>query len=147
MPPLLWGPPAFGALVVRGGGDFGDAAFTPEIAEDADKTWPNLLVFLQTGRVAWLRKRITIYNGPSPGIVDFYDAGHDALLLFTAVLLQILGERSAQTEATFFLSEYCEHHLMQIDGTRIRYLTSAHTTSTPMVERRPLAPHDWWTIR
>jgi hypothetical protein len=62
------------------------------------------MLFLEAGKV--IIKTYTYDEGCEMGLLQFYDFGEDALLVFTAALLWALNERSVQVANPMFLMHY-----------------------------------------
>jgi Domain of unknown function (DUF6602) len=92
---------ASAAVFLKGGATLTDELIDDEILRDLDERWPDLLLLLEPGRV--FVKDYYHSEGPT---LFVYDLEEDALLLFTELLLRILGERSSQTESPLSLFQY-----------------------------------------
>jgi len=83
-----------------------------EIAEnvfdEADDSWPDLVLWLEPGRVAF--KQYPESGGT--GYVEVVDYSEDGLFVFTSSLLKLLADRSVTTEDHFYLDQY----MMLVEG-------------------------------
>lgn len=92
------------AIFIRGGQD----AMTDlnqidkEIFNEADDCWPDLILWLETGRIAF---KVYPESGGT-GYVEVVDYGEDGLFVFTSSLLKLLADRSVTTEDHFYLDQY-----------------------------------------
>jgi hypothetical protein len=76
-----------------------DGAFAAR-HDEIDDEWPDLLLLLGEGRSV-----MKDYDDAG-GVLRFYDVGEDALLVFTASLLELMVDRSVQFEAPLELLRY-----------------------------------------
>jgi hypothetical protein len=92
------------AIFVRGG----QAAMTDlnevdnDVFDEADDSWPDLVLWLEPGRIAF--KQYPESGGT--GYVEVIDYGEDGLFVFTSSLLKLLADRSVTTEDYFYLDRY-----------------------------------------
>jgi hypothetical protein len=93
------------AIFIKGGQSLTNDYLTDEIIDDADDSWPDLLLFLEPGRLIVKNYQATGGIGGT-GWLEFYELGEDALLAFTNGLLSLLAERSVQSEEPLYLSKY-----------------------------------------
>jgi hypothetical protein len=84
-------------VFIDGGGSFSAKNLTRSMVEEADDSWPDLLLLLEPGRLV-----VKKYSSDGAGQLWFYELGDDALLGFTGELLARLWERSVQTERFYF---------------------------------------------
>lgn len=91
------------AVFLRGGRDGLHPADVPsEMLDDADDSWPDLVLLLTPGRLV-----VKDYpESGNRGHLLFYELGDDALLAFTNGLLSLLAERSFLTEEPLYLTKY-----------------------------------------
>jgi len=92
---------ATGAVIFKGGLIFKANSVSQEIIDNADDTWPDIMILLEPGRVI-----LKQYDDEGNGFLEFYEAGEDALLLFTSSLLGILTDRIVNVEEPFYLTGY-----------------------------------------
>lgn len=112
----------------RGSQAFADEGSIPDGAfENVDDCWPDLMLLLDPGRVI-----VKVY-GDDGEYLCFYDAGDDALLLFTHRLLRLLTDRVVATEAPFYFNAYAFEVLE-----RDPYMVLPFRLTRPPVGRRPL---------
>jgi hypothetical protein len=82
-----------------------------EVFDEADDSWPDLVLWLEPGRIAFKQYPA----GEGTGYVEVVDYGEDGLFVFTSSLLQLLADRSVATEDQFYLDRY----MMLIEGREI----------------------------
>lgn len=93
------------SLLFRGGTSLWKEQISANELEYVDNYWPDLILLLEAGFV--IHKAYS--GGPisgGEGVLEYINAGEDALLIFTAILTSILTERSAQTEDPLYLERY-----------------------------------------
>jgi hypothetical protein len=99
---------AFCAVILRGGQKVEPGSFGADLFHASSDQLPDVMLFLDAGKVFF--KRSDAYHVPptrQAGRIDYYDAGENALLIFTALVLDVLNERSAHVGAPFFFDRYC----------------------------------------
>ena len=101
------------AIFIRGGQtamtDLGE--INADVFDDADDAWPDLVLFLEPGRIAFKQYP----EGGGTGHVEVVDYGEDGLFVFTSSLLKLLADRSVTTEDHFYLDQY----MMLVEGREI----------------------------
>ena len=104
-----------GAIVFLGGSSLTyDSILEDEIKKIEDE-WPDILLLLDTGRVVikhFAHVEGDIFSGQ--GVLEFIDAGEDALLIFTAAFLNILADRSVYIEEPLYFAQYISDILREI---------------------------------
>jgi hypothetical protein len=95
---------ATGAIVLYGGQTLSANTLPEEVLDDADDSWPDVLLLLNEGQV--ILKHYEELENTYRGFLEFIKAKDDALLVFTAALLGLITERSAHVEDPFYLAEY-----------------------------------------
>jgi hypothetical protein len=112
---MIWAPHHIGtAAVFLTGGAEGlrdESAAPSDILQEADDSWPDLMLFLEAGLVA-IKSYGDEKEGPS---ISLYDCGEDCLLLFTRQLLDVLADRSVGLEGRF----YFDHYMIEAQNERI----------------------------
>lgn len=94
------------AIFLKGGFSLVADTLTEEDIRDVDDAWPDALLLLEAGRVI-VKQYIPDPEGfGGKAFLNFFDLGEDALLVFTAVLLWLVSERSVQVEDPLFLVSY-----------------------------------------
>lgn len=93
------------AIFIKGGQSLTNDYVTDGFIDDADDSWPDLLLLLEPGRLIVKNYQATGGIGGT-GWLEFYELGEDALLAFTNGLLSLLAERSVQSEEPLYLSKY-----------------------------------------
>jgi hypothetical protein len=101
---------------------------TEDVFSEADDSWPDLVLWLQPGRVAF--KQYPETGGT--GYVEIFDYGEDCLFAFTNGLLRLLADRSVSVEDRFYLDRY----MMLVEGREISSRPFPMLRLPP--ERRPL---------
>lgn len=85
-----------------------------------DDAWPDLALFLAQGLV--ISKH---YVGEEPlgpaGYLEIYHAKDDALLIFTASLLELLSDRVVSMEGDFYFRHYIQDFLSQVPTAHIEF--------------------------
>jgi hypothetical protein len=100
---MLYARPPIGtaAMFLEGGRKALAPASIPErMIEYADDCWPDLLLFVEPGRLV-----VKEYLGGG-GVLRFFDLGRDALMAFTSGLLVLLNERSVHVEEPLYFEHY-----------------------------------------
>ncbi|HEX8065320.1 MAG TPA: DUF6602 domain-containing protein [Thermoleophilaceae bacterium] len=77
-----------------------EGSISPEVVDNADDCWPDVMLLLGPGRVVAKE-----YQGDGQYLC-FYELGDDALLFFTHAVLRLLADRIVATEAPFYLDGY-----------------------------------------
>ncbi|OFW34470.1 MAG: hypothetical protein A3J28_13180 [Acidobacteria bacterium RIFCSPLOWO2_12_FULL_60_22] len=99
---------ATAAFVFLGGQDFAPDRLESVWVDQADDAWPDVMILLEPGVVVGK----TYVAGETPlsgsGYLEFWDAGDDSLLVFSAALLSLANERSVQVEDPSYLSLYIQ---------------------------------------
>jgi hypothetical protein len=118
------------AIFIRGGqAAMTDLSEIPDnVFDEADDSWPDLIVWLEPGRVAF--KQYPESGGL--GYVEVFDYGEDSLFVFTNGLLRLLADRSVVVEDYFYLDQY----MMMVEGTELSSRSFPLRRLPP--ERRPL---------
>jgi len=96
------------AVFLRGGHSFSLSYLKDQlvdILDQIDDVWPEIMLFLEPGKVV-LKEYESTGSGGGSGWVEFYTFGEDALLYFTNSLLQRLSQRVVNTEEPFYLTRY-----------------------------------------
>ena len=94
-----------------------------EIFNDADISWPDVILWLDPGRIALKQYP----EGEGSGRVEVYDYGDDSLFVFTNHLLQLLAHRTVILEDHFYMDSYMTLAEGQMISSR----------SFPLVRARP----------
>lgn len=106
-------------IVFNGGENFSAQDITQEEIGEMDSAWPDILLLLSAGKVIRKSarnlhaqpKNIRQYEGKVTSFtgakwLEFLNVKEDALLVFTSALLELLRNRTIQTEAPFYLESY-----------------------------------------
>jgi hypothetical protein len=110
------------AIFFFGGSSFTADLFTQEALEQADDNWPDIILLLDVGRV--IVKRYEQLEGSTfggHGIIEFIEAGEDALAVFTAAFLGILSDRSVQVEEPLYLAQYLSDLIQSLPSQEIGF--------------------------
>jgi hypothetical protein len=90
-----------GAIFLRGGATgLAAKASDPDLIEDADDSWPDLVLLVEPGHLV-----VKDYTD-GVGHLLYYELGEDALLAFTNGLLVLLNDRSVHLREPLYLSQY-----------------------------------------
>ena len=89
-------------LFFFGGESFSLSELDPDIGEEIDDAWPDLLLFLNAGVVIAKNYQWT-ERGFGEGYPQLVRAGEDSLMLFAASLITLISDRSVQVEDPSFL--------------------------------------------
>lgn len=98
-------------------------ALADDLFNEADASWPDVILFLEPGRIAVKRYP----EGEANGVVELFDCGEDSLLVFTNHMLRLLADRSVAVEDTFYMDQY----IKSVDCTLIS------SRSFPIMRDRP----------
>lgn len=120
------------AIFLEGGQGITEDWVRGTILHELDNVWPDVLLFLQTGRVVIKNYQATGGFG-GYGWLDFYDARDDALLIFTASLLNLITDKSVQLESPFLFSGYVPEMLALEPNATIDF-----SLSRPPPQRTPI---------
>jgi hypothetical protein len=99
---------ATSAIFFRGGQTFSLADLPAQMVEDADEAWPDLVLFLEAGKVVIKQYADSEDNFPTTGYLETLNAGPNALLVFSASLLAAISARSVQVEDPTFLARHID---------------------------------------
>jgi hypothetical protein len=124
---------ATAALVLFGGATFGPEILDPAWIDDADDQWPDVLLLLERGKL--VLKRYETHDGYMGGCgrLEFYDLGDDALLVFSAMLMERLAERTVVVEDPSFLLRYVHAVVPRADPAFVEF-----QPTRPVAQSRPL---------
>jgi hypothetical protein len=110
---------ATGAIFLFGGGAFSLDTVVKEVGEDEiQDSWPDLLLLLEAGLVVIKEYDQESESMNGQGYLRLFDAGQDALLVFTAMLLGLITDRSFQVEDPLYLVEYITNLLSSLPLTQ-----------------------------
>lgn len=129
-----------GAIVLRGGRSLRRSFLTEKQVQDADDSWPDVLLLLEEGRVVLKRYVVGEEDWYGTGRLLFLEAGEDALLVFTAALLDLITVRSAHLENPLWLSDYIDDLLLALPSESIDFSLTRGIPGFSPIWRRPLPP-------
>lgn len=89
------------AIFLTGGKTF-DASCVPESCKEIDERWPDIMLFLEHGRL-FVKKYSAEGNW-----LHIYELGDDSLGMFTHFFMELLSERSLQTEPEILFQAYLD---------------------------------------
>lgn len=113
-----------GAIVLRGGRSLRSSVLSEEQIRDADDSWPDVLLLLEEGRVVLKQYVVGEEDWYGTGRLLFLEAGKDALLVFTAALLDLITVRSAHLENPLYLSDYIDDLFSTLPSESVDFLLS-----------------------
>lgn len=108
---------ATGAVAFRGGQDFSLSKLSQNIIDNVDDNWPDILILLEAGKVIVKQYEEDGVNA----FLELFEAGDDALLLFTSSLLGLLSSRVVNIEDSFYLSRYASLESDDIKSERLPF--------------------------
>jgi hypothetical protein len=113
---------ATGAIVFFGGASLQAASLSEEQIRDVDDSWPDALLLLEEGRVI-MKHYVRAEGQPmsGKGFLEFVEAGEDALLIFTAILIGLITERSVQVEDPLYMLKYMYGYLEDLPSESIQF--------------------------
>lgn len=122
---------ATGAVIFRGGKTFTIDSISKEMVDKADDFWPDIMILLEAGKVI-----IKQYDDDMVGTnayIEFFEAGDEALLLFTSSLLGLISDRSVNVEDPFYLTKYAFSKLNNIKSSVIPFKTLRFTPGRTII--------------
>jgi hypothetical protein len=105
-------------FVFFGGASLTARSVAPEWLDDADDTWPDVLLLLEPGTVVAKHRGST---ERAEGTLEFIHAGEDGLLVFTAILIGLMNERSVLVEDHQYLSLYIQETMSCLEAERVAF--------------------------
>lgn len=96
------------AIFLNGGTSFSLKETDSNILEDADESWPDVMLLLEPGFLVVKNYQLdeSESSGRGKGRLESYELGTDVLLGFTSSLLALITERAVQIENPLYLSNY-----------------------------------------
>ena len=120
------------AIFLKGGHTLTADSLSSERIETADDHWPDVLLFLEPGKVV-IKEYEPLGEGFGRGYLCFYEFGEDALFAFTATLMALLNDRSVQVEDPLYLQKYVRSVVFAEPIATIQF-----PLTRPMPHRTPL---------
>lgn len=97
---------ATAAVFLRGGQNFTLSSLSNEVVAEADESWPDLILFLEAGKVVTKRYVDSDDGFARAGYLALQSLDDDSLYMFAADLFAAISERSVQVEDPGVLSRY-----------------------------------------
>ncbi len=104
------------AIIFKGGTNF--SVKNLEKYDELDEQWPDLILFLDAGKVC---VKISEFSDDNSNSIVVFDAGVDALLIFTLYLLEILSEQVVLTEGKLYFEDYIIKQISEIPYEEYKY--------------------------
>ena len=113
-----------GAFIFAGGQLVDAASVEPAWIEQADDSWPDVMILLEPGIV--VRKQYVTDGRPlvGSGHLEFLRAGEDSLLVYSASLMGLINERCVQIEDPSYLLMYIQQTLHEIETQIVEFRLS-----------------------